>query len=131
MTSVHGITVFGGTFPAQIWNSYIANSGIPCEEFSPPEQPIEWSPFFGKYSSSSSTSGTSTYENTDTSPGENKYDPSLYAPGAGQKPAPQPKPQPKPEPKPPKPAPPPTPTPPVPAPPPAEPPPPTGGVGGG
>jgi penicillin-binding protein 1A len=131
MTSVHGITVFGGTFPAQIWNSYIANSGIPCEEFSPPAEPIEWSPFFGKYSTSSSTSGTSTYEKADTDTKGDKYDSSLYAPGAGQKPAPAPKPEPKPEPKPPKPPPTPAPAPPPPTPPPTEPPPPTGGVGGG
>ena len=33
MTSVHGITVFGGTFPAEIWHSLYADGGVPCEEF--------------------------------------------------------------------------------------------------
>ncbi len=125
MSSVHGITVFGGTFPAQIWNSYYANAGVPCETFEQPSESIEWQPFFGSYTTSSSTSGTETYDST-TKGDDEGYDPSLYAPGAGQKPAPSPKPEPKPEPKPPKP--PAEPEPPA-APPPA--PPPTGGIGGG
>ena len=128
MTSVHGITVFGGTFPAQIWHDYYVDAGVPCHDFTVPTDTVHWSPFFGNYSTSSSTSGSSTSTSTQTS-GQNGYDPSLYAPGAGQKPSP-PKPSP---PKPPKPSPPkppkPTPTP-TPAPPPA-PPPPTGGIGGG
>ena len=33
MTSVHGITVFGGTFPAEIWHSLYTGGGVPCEEF--------------------------------------------------------------------------------------------------
>jgi penicillin-binding protein 1A len=125
MSSVHGITVFGGTFPAEIWNSFYANAGVPCEEFTQPSEPIEWSPFFGTYTTSSSTTGTST--DTDTKGSDEGYDPSLYAPGAGQKPAPSPKPSPPPKPKPPKPPPEPTPAPE----PPPTPPPPTGGVGGG
>jgi penicillin-binding protein 1A len=134
MYSVHGITVFGGTFPAQIWHDYYVNAGIPCEEFSQPSDSVQWAPFSGTYTASSSTSGRSTYgtSGTSSSPGTSDtgasgYDPSLYAPGAGQKPAPAPKPAPNPSPPPPKPSPPPPPTP---APTPA-PPPPTGGVGGG
>jgi penicillin-binding protein 1A len=131
MTSVHGITVFGGTFPAQIWHDYYVDAGVPCHDFTVPTDTVHWSPFFGNYSTSSSTSGSSTSTSTQTG-GQNSYNPSLYAPGAGQKPAQSPKPSPpKPSPpKPPKPAPPPKPTPPPPAPPPA-PPPPTGGIGGG
>jgi penicillin-binding protein 1A len=125
MSSVHGITVYGGTFPAQIWNSYYANAGVPCESFEEPSESIEWQPFFGSYTTSSSTSGTETYQSPDTKGDDENYDPSLYAPGAGQKPAPSP--PPKPEPKPPKPEPEPEPTPP----PPAPPPPSTGGIGGG
>ncbi len=132
MTSVHGITVFGGTFPAQIWHDYYVNAGIPCESFTPPSQPIQWSPFFGNYSVSSSTSGSATSGTTTTDKtGKNGYNPSLYAPGAGQKPAPAPKPSPpKSPPKPPKPPKPP-PAPPTTTTTPAPPPPPTGGVGGG
>ena len=33
MSSVHGITVFGGTFPAEIWHSLYSDGGVPCEEF--------------------------------------------------------------------------------------------------
>ena len=33
MSSVHGRTVFGGTFPAEIWHSLYADGGVPCEEF--------------------------------------------------------------------------------------------------
>ncbi len=130
MASVHGITVFGGTFPAEIWNSFYSSAGVPCETFSAPSESIEWSPFSGKYATSSSTGGTS-LQSTPTTGSGNSYDPSLYAPGAGQKPAPGPKNTP-PKPSPPQAAPPkPTPTP-TPAPTPTpEPPPPTGGVGGG
>jgi penicillin-binding protein 1A len=124
MTSVHGITVFGGTFPAQIWHDYYVDAGVPCEEVQPPTEPIQWSPFFGTYSVSGSTA-TQTSDTSTTKSDKNSYDPSLYAPGAGQKPAPPPKPSP-PKPTPPKPPPPPQPTPPAPV-----PPPPTGGVGGG
>jgi penicillin-binding protein 1A len=131
MSSVHGITVFGGTFPAEIWNSFYSGAAVPCETFSTPSEPIEWSPFSGKYATSSSTSGSTLQAPTTSKDG---YDPSLYAPGAGQKPAKgpkqdQPKPEP-PKPTPPKPTPTPTPTPP-PTPAPQPPPPPTGGVGGG
>jgi hypothetical protein len=127
MSSVHGITVFGGTFPAQIWHDYYLNAGIECEEFEPPSEGIEWSPFYGTYTTSSSTSRTETETyDSETSGLDEKYDPSRYAPGAGQKPAPAPKPEPKPTPSPPKP-----PQNPEPAPPAPPPPPPTGGVGGG
>jgi penicillin-binding protein 1A len=126
MSSVHGITVFGGTFPAQIWHNYYVDGAVPCEEFPPPSESVEWSPFFGSYTASSSTRH---YGTGSDSGGQNGYDPSLYAPGAGQKPAPSPKPSP--PPKPPKPSPPPKPTPPAPAQPPTpEPPPVTGGTGG-
>ena len=59
MSSVHGITVFGGTFPAEIWNSVYSNGEIPCEEFSEPETPITWAPFYGQYTSSAGA-GSST-----------------------------------------------------------------------
>src|SRR4051812_9368712 len=52
MTSVHGITVFGGTFPAEIWHAFYTNGGIPCEDFPVPSEPIDWSSFFGSYTAS-------------------------------------------------------------------------------
>ncbi len=109
MTSVHGISVAGGTFPAEIWNAFHVGAGIPCEDFEEPEEPIDWSSFFGTYAVSGSSdsydydydSGYSTApapddsteegagEGDDSSSGET-YDPDLYAPGAGQDPAPAP-----------------------------------------
>jgi penicillin-binding protein 1A len=106
MTSVHGITVAGGTFPADIWNAFHLNAGIPCEDFPVPEEPIEWSSFFGSYTTSEPTYDYSDYSAEDLNDGddekknqdggagggEESYDPDLYAPGAGQEPAPAPTP---------------------------------------
>ena len=49
MTSVHGIIVFGGTFPAEIWHSLYAEAGVPCEEFTEPARKISWAPYFGAF----------------------------------------------------------------------------------
>jgi penicillin-binding protein 1A len=105
MTSVHGTTVFGGTFPAQIWNSLYVGGEIPCEEFGRPETPISWAPFHGEYTQSGGSSDD--YEldeepsDDEESEAEKKgkeatggYDPDAYAPGAGQKPTPAPAPSP-------------------------------------
>lgn len=108
MTSVHGTTVFGGTFPAQIWHSLYANGEIPCEEYEEPETPISWAPFYGKYAQSSGSGGDDDYyseeerEGDEESEAERKgkeatggYDPDAYAPGAGtQEPTPAPPPSP-------------------------------------
>jgi penicillin-binding protein 1A len=102
MTSVHGITVFGGTFPAEIWHALYANGGVPCEEFTEPEGEISWSPYYGRFTQATPS------ETDDDAPGggneeppppgsaavggydPNEYDPDAYAPGAGQQPAPLP-----------------------------------------
>jgi penicillin-binding protein 1A len=130
MYSVHGVSVAGGTFPADIWNNFYVNAAVPCQSFEVPDEPIEWAPFYGSYSSSVPTD-TSDYpvddystsddssDNSASGGGNNGYDPDLYAPGAGQEPAPSP-PEPKPSP----------PSKPAPEPP-AAAPPSTGGVGGG
>ena len=45
MTDVHGITVFGGTFPAEIWHSVYAERGRAAATNSTnPKKQIEWSP---------------------------------------------------------------------------------------
>jgi penicillin-binding protein 1A len=101
MTSVHGITVFGGTFPAEIWNSVYSNAEVPCEEFSEPKTPISWAPFFGHYTSSRGFEGQATGEgetedNGKPLPGQSAvggYDPNAYAPGVGQEPTPAPPPE--------------------------------------
>jgi penicillin-binding protein 1A len=105
MTSVHGITVFGGTFPAEIWHSLYAGAGVPCEEFSEPDEAISWGPFYGRYARSSpsdnsnlgGTSGSGDGSEEPPPPGSaavGGYDPDAYAPGAGQEPLPAPPPPP-------------------------------------
>ena len=52
MTSVHGITVAGGTFPAQIWHDFMSVAhGSYCGSFTPPIHPFQGTPFFGQYAS--------------------------------------------------------------------------------
>ena len=104
MTSVHGTTVYGGTFPAEIWHSLYSNAEVPCEEFGEPKQPISWAPFYGQFTASAPRSGGSSFSAA-KSGGESEgerlgkeatggYDPSAYAPGAGQEPTPVPPPPP-------------------------------------
>jgi penicillin-binding protein 1A len=105
MTSVHGITVFGGTFPAEIWHSLYSGAEIPCEEFDKPKQPISWAPYFGHFTASAprgkgggGPGGTAEAEaDRAREIGEEVtggYNPDAYAPGAGQKPTPVPPPPP-------------------------------------
>ena len=104
MTSVHGSTVYGGTFPAEIWHSLYANGEVPCETFSEPENPIVWAPFFGRYTRGGPTgdSLSDAARGADGSlPGQDAvggYDPNAYAPGAGQQPYSPPSPPPAPSP---------------------------------
>jgi penicillin-binding protein 1A len=101
MTSVHGTTVFGGTFPAQIWNSLYVNGEIECEEFEEPETPISWAPYYGEHTQAGGSYGDTYYEGAEETEyseeaqqkGEEAtggYDPNAYAPGAGQEPTPTP-----------------------------------------
>jgi penicillin-binding protein 1A len=57
MRSVHGISVAGGTFPAQIWHDYMSVAkGSDCQSFPPAKTPVKFSPFFGSYSSTGTRS---------------------------------------------------------------------------
>ncbi len=104
MTSVHGITVFGGTFPAEIWHSLYSVGGIPCEELEEPEREISWAPYYGHFTqaSPSDTAAGGGRGDEPPPPGSaavggydpSEYDPDAYAPGAGQEPAPLPPPPP-------------------------------------
>ncbi|MFL5898843.1 MAG: transglycosylase domain-containing protein [Solirubrobacterales bacterium] len=108
MSSVHGIIVFGGTFPAEIWHSLYSGAGVPCEEFSEPSQQISWAPFYGRYARSSPSDSSSLTGSGDAAAGSGDappppgtaavggYDPDAYAPGAGQEPLPVPAPPPPP-----------------------------------
>src|SRR3954454_24544447 len=52
MRAVHGISVAGGTFPAQIWGAYMNQAkGSDCNEFKKPSSSPQWSAFHGKNSS--------------------------------------------------------------------------------
>jgi penicillin-binding protein 1A len=52
MRSVHGISVAGGTIPAQIWHDYMSPAHIGCGEFSFINAKMSFSPFFGDHSTS-------------------------------------------------------------------------------
>jgi penicillin-binding protein 1A len=92
MTSVHGATVYGGTFPADIWHAVYENGEVPCESFEKPARPIVWAPFYGRFTRGSPTGGSA----ADAARGEGGelpgqsavggYDPNAYAPGVGQEP---------------------------------------------
>jgi penicillin-binding protein 1A len=101
MYSVHGITVFGGTFPAEIWHSLYSEAGVPCEQFTKPKQAISWAPYYGRFAQASPAAGRraggSGGKDEPPPPGTDAvggYDPNAYAPGAGQEPAPLPPPAP-------------------------------------
>src|SRR6185503_8481923 len=96
MRSVHGISVAGGTFPAEIWHKFMeVAKGPACGDFKQPSTPMQWSSFFGKYSTQGNYSSTPTYnssappiktekKNKGKSPGDTTgggyggYDPRLY-----------------------------------------------------
>ena len=60
---MHGIDVAGGTFPAQIWGSYMDTAkGTQCASFPTPSKPAKFSPFYGKHAKQGrSSGGTRTY----------------------------------------------------------------------
>jgi penicillin-binding protein 1A len=89
MTNVHGISVQGGSFPAQIWHDYmmVAKGGY-CGDFPPPTTPVVWAPFYGHYATTgapgaqvpTTTTPTPGSGTGGTAPGTYKgYDPRLYA----------------------------------------------------
>src|SRR4051795_4049798 len=101
MTNVHGISVQGGSFPAQIWHDYMnVAHGTDCNSFPPPTTPAHFSSFYGEhaanglkrdsgggYYSPGSTGGTGT-PSAPTTPdtggnggtgGTGGYAPTLYA----------------------------------------------------
>ncbi|MGZ5333067.1 MAG: transglycosylase domain-containing protein, partial [Solirubrobacterales bacterium] len=123
MSSVHGIAVAGGTFPAEIWHDFMTVAlADNCSAFPAAQTPVEWIPFHGEFSSESGSScdtGTTTtgssfndLQGSGSTCGQpapvtevpldqgtdSGNDGGAYAPGKGQKPAPKPKPQPTPAP---------------------------------
>ena len=97
MSSVHGRIVFGGTFPAEIWHSLYAEGGVACEEFTEPEEKIQWAPYYGRFARGAPSDNKLGDGGGDGAapPGTaavGGYDPNAYAPGAGQDAAPLPPP---------------------------------------
>jgi penicillin-binding protein 1A len=102
MTSVHGITVFGGTFPAEIWHGLYSGGEVPCEEFEQPKHPIEWAPFYGQFTAAAPRGHSKGVYGAAEDEAERARElgeevtggcnPDAYAPGAGQKPTPVPPP---------------------------------------
>jgi len=61
MRGVHGVDVAGGTFPAQIWGSYMNTAkGSSCRNFDRPSEPVTFKPFNGERAQGRS-SGTFRY----------------------------------------------------------------------
>jgi len=96
MTAVHGITVYGGTFPAEIWHALYSGAEVPCEEFTAPKTPISWAPYYGRYTAAAPSNGAVS-AGSDGGGEESEaerlgreatggYDPDAYAPGVGQEP---------------------------------------------
>jgi penicillin-binding protein 1A len=130
MESVHGISVAGGTFPAQIWRLFMqpALQNESAHEFALPKEWPVWTDFDQGQYAEDSYSGTYTPPASPTPAPEPPPPAPTPEPEHSPQPTPQPTPQTTPPPAPlppPEPAPlPPPPTDPVPPPPPAEPPPP-------
>jgi penicillin-binding protein 1A len=88
-------SVAGGTWPAMIWHDFmITAKGEYCEDFPPPTEPAEFSPFFGKYASTGSA-GTGEYYDSDGTGGttDEEYDPRFYEEAPLDDPEPEPPPE--------------------------------------
>jgi penicillin-binding protein 1A len=83
MTNVHGISVAGGTFPAEIWHDYMnVAHGSSCDSFPPPQNPPHFTTFNGKHSANGSSRNGYYYGSGTGAPttgGNGSYPPSLYA----------------------------------------------------
>ena len=70
----------GGTYAAPVWHDFMLPAhGDSCDDFPEPTEPAEFSPFFGKYSSTGSARTGEYYGpgGTTTTP-DQKYDPRFY-----------------------------------------------------
>jgi penicillin-binding protein 1A len=107
-TEFYGAPVAGGTFPAQIWGTYMQKvKGKFCGAFEQPTEPFQSMPFFGRYSKSavrddySAPSGSATptpdstggatpdKEKGDDGGGQGEFDPDLYESPPQEAPAPE------------------------------------------
>jgi penicillin-binding protein 1A len=96
MTNVHGISVSGGSFPAEIWRRFMepALAGLPARDFPGPRQPVtfrswhrgSWALSYDPYYTAPATPETTTSEATTTAPAPTKS--ARPAPVAAKKPSP-------------------------------------------
>jgi penicillin-binding protein 1A len=67
----------GGTYAAPVWHAFMLPAhGDYCDDFPQPTEPAEFSPFFGKYSSTGRSS--SQYYAPSTTTPDQQYDPRFY-----------------------------------------------------
>ena len=67
MTSVHGISVAGGTFPAQIWHDFMVVANGECTTFPAPTEPAQLaagSGYYAETTTSDDSSDSSTYDDS-------------------------------------------------------------------
>jgi penicillin-binding protein 1A len=92
---------YGADLAAPIWQQYMLTAAdTPCDDFPEPENPADLSGFSSgnatsadyDYDSSYDTGGVAPTDTDTTDTDDPDYDPELYAPGAGQEPAPSPEP---------------------------------------
>ncbi len=93
---------YGGQLAAPIWHDYMMVAATePCDDFPEAQNPADLSGYSSEhtvdpnYESDETTTTTTTDEEADEDsdePPPGGYDPNLYAPGAGQEPAPTPEP---------------------------------------
>jgi len=97
MTDVHGISVSGGSFPAEIWNLFVSRAlaPTPVADFPLPKQEPAYRTWEGKYQNEGDYTDTTA---TDTETGKTDTGPPTTAPGGGVTPAPPPTTSPEPPP---------------------------------
>ena len=85
-------TGFGGPTAGPIWRAYMeAAHGSYCDDFPQPQNPVQFSTWTGAHTVAAPSPQTLNPKPVKPSGGKNgKFPPSLYAPGAGQGPAPNP-----------------------------------------
>jgi penicillin-binding protein 1A len=73
-------SVAGGTWPAMIWHDFMSTAkGDNCDDFPLPEEPAEFSPFFGDYANTGSSGTGEYYSEPYTDDGSTEeYDPRFY-----------------------------------------------------
>lgn len=100
MTGVHGISVTGGSFPAQIWNAFYNNAGFECVSPEVPAETPDWISFSSTFTSEADRYQEEQDEDAEEDEGEEgeedgeesgtddqDFDSDAYAPGVGQEPA--------------------------------------------